>query len=95
MTSRPDYARVRRFLARGGHLQRDSDYSNETTHWRSALRDGTGFAAETCQWLADLDTFVLDGKTCRLAADRPGIYHLERLGEPTKESEPDPLSEPR
>ena len=79
MTSRPDYARVRRFLARGGHLQRDADYVTRTAHWRSAIRDGFGYAAETCEWLAGLETFVLDGKTCRLAEPRPGIFHLERL----------------
>ena len=79
MTARPDYARLRRFLARGGHLQRDADYVTKTAHWRAATRDGFGYAAETCEWLAALDTFVLDGKTCHLASPRPGIYRLERL----------------
>ena len=89
MTSRPDYARVRRFLARGGHLQRDDAYVTNTAYWCSAIRDGTSFAAETCEWLVGLDTFVLDGKTCTLVADRPGIYHLEQVDDDEPPADPD------
>lgn len=74
MAARPDYARLRRFLARGGHLQRDADYVTKTAHWRSATRDGFGYAAATCEWMAGLDTFTLDGKLCRLAEpDRKSV----------------------
>lgn len=76
MTARPDYARLRRFLARGGHLQRDADYVTRTAHWRSATRDGFGYAAETCEWLASLSYFRIDGAPYHLAEPRPGIFCL-------------------
>lgn len=76
MTSRPDYARLRRFLARGGHLQRDADYVTRTAHWRNANRSGFGFWAETCEWLAGLQSFTIGGVPYHLAEPRPGIFCL-------------------
>jgi len=76
MTRRPDYARLRRFLGRGGHLQRDADYVTRTAHWRPATREGFGFAAETCEWLASLHSFTIDGSVHHLAEPRPGIFRL-------------------
>jgi hypothetical protein len=88
MAARPDYRRVRRFLAHGGHLQRDDGNVTRIAYWRPASRHGPGFAAETCEWLAGLSEFRLDGQRCHLTEPRPGIFHLEVLPPADEGSEP-------
>lgn len=97
---RPDYDRIRRFLAKGGVLQREVIQGEGVAPWRyvvwhAAARDGRNFDAETCEWLKGLATFRLDGSDGWLEeGPRPGIFRRvpdihPTLGEAAHYTNPD------
>jgi len=81
---RLDYQRLRRFLSRGGHLQRTYLPNPDLVVWHSAARNGQRFDADTCEWLKNRASFRLDGVHYRLGrlgpegAGWPDIYRMER-----------------
>lgn len=76
MSQRPEYDRIRRFLAKGGVLQREVIESADfrAIVWRAAARDGRSFDADTCEWFAMRRRFTLDHGEGWLQEGPPGIF---------------------